>query len=75
MKAISEQYKSIIYDTDLRWLKLDINFDDLKNLSEFKSFDNDFSSQNSTGWSGLSYRGIDLKKVRPYPEYGYKPED
>ena len=34
MKAISEQYKSIIYDTDLRWLKLDINFDDLKNLSE-----------------------------------------
>ena len=75
MKTISEQYKSIIYDIDLRWLKLDINFDDITNLREFKSFDNEFSSQNTTGWSGLSYRGIELKKVRPYPEYGYKSED
>ncbi len=75
MQSISEKYKSIIYEMDLRWLKLDLTFDDLKNIKEFGAFDSDFKSQNSTGWSGLSYRGIDLKKVRPYPEYGYKSED
>ena len=44
--------------------------------STFKQFTENFEDQKGQiGWRGLSYRGIDLKKVRPFTEYGYNNED
>ena len=73
---IREKYKKIIYEKDLNWLKLDLNFNDQVNKKEFKQFTENFEDQKGQiGWRGLSYRGIDLKKVRPFTEYGNNNED
>ena len=67
-------YNQIMYEKNLKWLKLDLDFNvdeiwkELKNIEKYKD-------QSKSGWTGLAYRGISSNKVRPYPTYGYKSED
>ena len=68
-------YKDIIYNSGLEWLPLKIEAPvDLIKEEIFK-FTSNYVDQSKTGWSGLSFRGIDLHKVRPYTNYGFKCED
>ena len=69
------KYEDIIYNSDLEWLPLKLEAPiDLIN-EEINKFTSNYISQSETGWSGLAFRGIDLNKVRPYTNYGYKCED
>ena len=70
----NKKYYDIIFDSNLHWLKLDLKIDISKIWEEIKSFEN-YGEQSKTGWKGLAYRGIDLKKMRPHTNYGYDTED
>ena len=71
---LNKKFNDIIYNSNLSWLKLDLEIDVKKIWNEIKNFD-DYGKQSTTGWEGLAYRGIDINKMRPHTNYGYDIED
>ena len=74
-KDLDQQYKEIIYDYKLPFLKLDLSFPAKEILSELKLINKRTTQCNNNDWLGIALHGLGSDKPRPPHEYGYVEED
>ena len=68
------KYKNIIYDSNLDVLKLNISFPHKEIYEELKEIRFSVKQANNKLWRGITLRGFDENKPRPYYEYGFKKD-
>ena len=66
------KYKNIIYNSNLDVLKLNISFPHKEIYEELKEIRFSVKQANNKLWRGITLRGFDDDKPRPYYEYGFK---
>ena len=70
-----EIYYRIIYESNLPFLKLNLNFPHSNILNELKLLKNSVKQCDNSKWEGLTLHGLGSKNPRPAHFYGYDNEE